>query len=772
MAKKKRNADSSSHGDRRSDKDYVKDRTRRRKGYGDTSGDHDSGTGIDPTEKLELKRQADIRNALLKLGEEDKSNEELIDDAFAEVEKRARGFEIDAREIAFVREYFKEFTITDPDVARMAADWMTAAKDASEEDLKFGFASTTADLLISGFERKKEQLLALQKDADNKPIRGKTATDRRELIDRIEESYREDPIGAISRLEQALRDFGVVEAEIDVLHDPTLPSAEEILVKKKEEFDRLAAILQAKIETYALVEKDAAETKAEIEEQINKARLDFNSDPDSALSVLKELHADLELAKPSEQQMLNLVGRYRELLSSPYLDPDFVSNWNQYVDNYLENFKTDSANSFLEMDNAFESVKEVADQQILHHVLLDNLKTLFLKIKGVETLAQLGKPEKRQLKRITDGWTTDFKNDPEASLVRLAQEVENRDAELNFRNALNSYLAERSTMSFNMGEKKVDVKARAGDAKASYLEQYTNNNDEAIDRLIEQRELVKDINSYAEMLSARGVRSRGKYNFVGQYHDLRISEDGEENEMANERLLIEKIFAEYLLRAAAAGVRKGDIRDLKDTVNQAIEAGEHLGDLIEFLQEKVEELPPVVEEDTEDDDTVRAVIEGDVDEDDDTEIIDTARTNADDTGGIGARTIAAGAAAAGAVAAGAAAIASRDSHDGEKDSAEVVQLHTQAEVAETPNKNEEKKSLLTLPFRAVGMVGETAWWPVEKVYKNKSVQKGAMVGGGVVGGALYAGWKAFKGLWGFGRKLIGLDEVKILGDEEKKKKAA
>ena len=70
------------------------------------------------------------------------------------------------------------------------------------------------------------------------------------------------------------------------------------------------------------------------------------------------------------------------------------------------------------------------------------------------------------------------------------------------------------------------------------------------------------------------------------------------------------------------------------------------------------------------------------------------------------------------------------------------------------------------------MVGETAWWPVEKVYKNKSVQKGAMVGGGVVGGALYAGWKAFKGLWGFGRKLIGLDEVKILGDEEKKKKAA
>ena len=72
-------------------------------------------------------------------------------------------------------------------------------------------------------------------------------------------------------------------------------------------------------------------------------------------------------------------------------------------------------------------------------------------------------------------------------------------------------------------------------------------------------------------------------------------------------------------------------------------------------------------------------------------------------------------------------------------------------------------------------MGELAGTPIAWVAQSKAVDnrytRGAGFFGGIVGGgAFYGIYKFGKGIWNFGRVLLGFDDVKVFDDDKKEKK--
>jgi len=492
----------------------------------------------------------------------------------------------------------------------------------------------------------------------------------------------------------------------------------------------------------------------------------INTDLDGAQSELEDMERSIE---PSRAQFEQLLERYHaKALQLVLADTEHEAIQN-YKDAKIEEFEDSPLAAFQslqadveEMEKRLHEKQLVVEAKVAQEKFeagLEELKNLYLQRIGKSKWGELSVDEKNVWKRKEQELRQLFANDStqaETELARLKQRQLERMASNkteaierdDFESELNWYLRDFTFVRKNIGVPNARVKDERREARAKYLRAFEQDKNEARARLENKRELAASVIAYITMLSNRGLKGNTKARYVEDYDNLLTSEDIEDRELAQERLQIEVLMAEWLARAEAANLDRKQIRQAKDWLNTQLSLDNvDLDDIAETLKEEIAKLPSSAEEETADDITHPGlVIEGNVDPD---EVTETRAL--DNTDSISAVPVAA-AAAAGAVAGAAAAAAwASGEHDPDADGeAHAPVINLEGTLGPGPTKGDERKKNKKPLWR---QVGELAGTPIAWVAQSKAVDnrytRGAGFFGGIVGGG------AFYGIYKFGNGISG-----------------
>lgn len=738
-----------------------------------------------------------IKRALEQISQPGQTSEDVLATNLRFMEEKARLAGVSEQEIAFISEYYLDNVLADSEVAMRFAqnvEKLRGLSDDQPDTIVTDFHEDVADYLFDDFSTKIKNLTTdTGIPAEYKADRDNTV---KELIDR----YRSDPFVVIKKLEEAMREFGFDDREIKPLHDPTLPTPEELerrakeaekstreeLQKKKDEFNRLAAKIEARARAHEQIEADAREAVEEIMLSIKEARDAFDANPDEAIEKLRLTHETLESVKPTFEQMSRLADRYLAATVSWHIDDDVRKNAEEYIRSLLENFRDDPMSTFLEARQAVSEIEAEKIKADLFQEKLIKLKEVFVDIHGKDNFGKLSDREKRMFEEAVSRRKGEFLSNQDLALQDLDRVLAQKQAELDvilekrrleaeFKDDLTAYLDEAARFRGNLGMKNKDVDSERRGAFDSYLNSYRHNPDEAKSKMQEKMAEVQHMNFYASLLSARGLKGGTKYAMVDRFRECLQSDDAEVKADADLLFELEERFAEYLKRATAGKVSRQQIREAKDWLAGQLETNDDLQDILDRLNQEIEALPEVVEEDKDDDDTVTTNVDH---SDDATDKIDRLDDSSDADNSSSVLPAAVAAFGAGAAAAAAVVVAS-DRNDAESFlRPPAVPSSPEVGVTETSEKAKDKinwkRAFSDLPWsfgrETTGkMIEKVVFWPVvQKVLKHDVTKTIGSAGGIGAGGTFYGMFRLGKGIWNFGKKLLGFDKV-TFNDEPKKK---
>ncbi|RMD51910.1 hypothetical protein D6827_01170, partial [Candidatus Parcubacteria bacterium] len=304
-----------------------------------------------------------------------------IEAALSQAEEVAERAGVSGDLLELVSDYFKTYALYDPDVAERLVDWVRAVKIAPEEEIVKAYLESGKVLLENDLKKKLNKLMQAQKTGDGRPIRARLAKERRRKADNIKEIFDSNPIAAVRELESVLHDYGIDEGV------PPLPDfgVEKEKRKKERLFKDMLARVKAKVEAYLAIEKNAAALRQEIENKLQEAQEKFKQDPDEALRFVQDLHNDLEVAEPSQEQFISLVGRYRKILSYPFLDKSLRNELENFVKIQEEAFSKNSIAAFSELMQRWPAIEKIDEFAKLYY----QARELKARIMGAENFEAL-----------------------------------------------------------------------------------------------------------------------------------------------------------------------------------------------------------------------------------------------------------------------------------------------------------------------------------------------------------------------------------------------